>query len=140
MLDLAIGTEAKNYGLKRGPNPQMVWECIKILLPLGAITCAFSFHLWVHAQSIQIGYQRYRLSEQNEELLNEQRQLVVQEQTLKDQRLLDSIAANDFGLIILRANPPIPARLEHSNADSQGNPQVGSLFRNSGSQKPTLLN
>lgn len=127
MLDLTIEIDAKNYGLKRGPNPQKVWECIRILLPLGVITCAFSFNLWVRAQNTQIGYQSHRIKEQAEKLRNKQRQLVVEEQILRDQKLLDSIADNDF-VVILRANPSSPARLARSNSDSLGNPQVGSLF------------
>jgi hypothetical protein len=105
MLDLAIGTESKNYSLRQGPNPRTVWECMKLLMPVVAVACAFSFHLWVRGQNVQLGYQSYRLESQISKLLNEQRQLMAAAQTGKDRELRDAIAGNDIRLIILATQP-----------------------------------
>jgi hypothetical protein len=140
MLDLAMGTETKNYGLKRGPNPQVVWGCIRMLAPAVAVACAFSFHLWVRAQIVQIGYQTHRLDAQIEGLLDEQRQLVVLEQIWKDRALQQALSGRDPYLIILPVYSTTPGQVEQSHTGRPGNSKIGGLTHNPDPPKPTLMN
>ncbi len=135
MVDLAPGVEAKNYGLSRRLEPKTLFELFKVILPLVLIACVLSFHVYVRAESIRMGYERQRFGEQMEKLRNARRQLLVQEQLLQDPRLMDSMARNDLGMIILHANQFIPG-----NSKNPGTIEVGGLYRSDRTEAHAALN
>ena len=135
MVDLAAGVEAKNYGLNTGIELRTLWELFKIVLPLVSIACVLSFYVWVRAEGIRMGYERQRIGQEMTELRQSKQRLIVQEQTLQDPRLMDSMARNSLGMIVLRANQVIPP-----DADNSGTLKVGSLYRSSWPQVRPALN
>ena len=135
MVDLAPGVESKNYGLSKGIELKTLFELFKVVLPLILIACVLSFHVWVRAENIRMGYECQRAEEQIGKLQNAGRQLLVQEQILRDPKLMDSMARNNLGMIILRANQVVPV-----NPNDRGALEVGSLYRSGWSKAPAALN
>jgi cell division protein FtsL len=100
MLDFAAGIESKNYGLRKTSDLRTLLDSLKILFPLVTIAGALSFHIWICSQNIQIGYQNHQLNEKEEELINARNQLILEEQTLKDLKTLETLALGKMGMII----------------------------------------
>ena len=140
MIDLAIGVETRNYSLKRGSDLRTVLELLKTVGPLFVIACAFSFQLWIRAQSIQIGYSTQQLKKQAGKLMQSRQQFALEEQALKNLAAMDLMARNNPGVIILRANPAIPSQFDNRDANSSRTPELETLVRLSGSQKTSALN
>ena len=100
MLDFAAGIESKNYGLRKTSDFRTLLDSLKILFPLAMIAGALSFHIWICSQNIQIGYQNQKLNDQETDLMDTQKQLILEEQTLKDLKTLETIAMGKLGMII----------------------------------------
>ena len=110
MVDLAAGTEIRNYGLKRTP------------------------------EIIDVGYQKQDLKIQEEELSRSLQQLVVEEQVLKDPKWLDAVASKSLGMIIVRPDQIIPASIQTWKGDNAKGNLMGNLVQPYGPEKPALLN
>ncbi len=108
MMDFVDGLESKNYGLRKTTDPRSLFEFLSLVLPLIAIAGAFSFHVWVRGQSVQVGYRSQQLSEQADRLEHIQRQLILEEQILKDPANLEALARENLGLSLLKPNQIIP--------------------------------
>ncbi len=121
MLDFAAGLETKNYGLKKTTDLRSLLESVWIVMPLAVIAGAFYFHVWVHSQNINIGYRSQQLSVQADRLKQIQQQLILEEQTLKDPALLEALACENLGLVLLQPgqiiSPPLKIR-DNSTNDS----------------------
>ena len=104
MLDFAAGIEAKNYGLRKTSDLRTLLDSLKILCPLVVIAGALSFHIWIGSQNIQIGYENQELIRQEEELLDLKKELILEEQTLKDLRTLEALALGEMGMIVPSAD------------------------------------
>ena len=100
MLDFAAGIESKNYGLRKTSDLRTLLDSLKILLPLVMIAGALSFHIWICSQNIQIGYQSQQLTYEEEDLMDNQKQLILEEQTFKDLKRLETLALGEMGMII----------------------------------------
>ena len=100
MLDFAAGIESKNYGLRKTSDFRTLLDSLKILFPLVMIAGALSFHIWICSQNIQIGYQNQLLNDQEADLMNTQKQLILEEQTRKDLKRLETLAMGELGMII----------------------------------------
>ncbi len=127
MLDFAAGIESKNYGLRKTSDLRTLLDSLKILFPLAMIAGALSFHIWICSQNIQIGYQKQQLNEREEELMNAQKQLILEEQTLKDPKTLEILALGELGMLIppadriILSTPPEEWDLGNSDALALGN-------------------
>ena len=100
MLDFAAGIESKNYGLRKTSDFRTLLDSLKILFPLVMIAGALSFHIWICSQNIQIGYQNQKLNDQETDLMDTQKQLILEEQTRKDLKRLETLAMGELGMII----------------------------------------
>ena len=140
MLDLAAGIEARNYGLGRSNGWRTVLESAPIILPLLGIMSVLSFHIWVRSQSIHIGYQSQQLSTQEEDLLQIQRQLILEEQTLKNPAWLEATARKNLGMILLKPNQIISPPIENWDTGSPRTFKLGSLLEPSEPKKQPLFN
>ena len=100
MLDFASGIESKNYGLRKTSDLRTLLDSLKILFPLVMIASALSFHIWICSQNIQIGYQNQQLNDEETILINTQKQLILEEQTIKDAKTLEALALGEMGMII----------------------------------------
>jgi cell division protein FtsL len=100
MLDFATGIEAKNYGLRKTSDLRTLLDSLKILLPLIFIAGALSLQICIRSKNIQAGYQSQQLVRQQQDLLDLQKELILEEQTLKDPKILESIALGNLGMIV----------------------------------------
>ena len=129
MVDLAAGTEVRNYGLKRTPDPKILQESLMLILPLAVIAGALSFSIWIRSQIIYVGYQKQDLKMQEEELSHNRQQLVVEEQTLKNPKWLDAVAGNSLGMIVVRPDQIIPAAIQTWKEDNSKATLMGNLVQ-----------
>jgi cell division protein FtsL len=140
MVDFASGSEGKNYGLSNTSDPRSLLESLKILSPLVAIAGILSFHVWICTQSIQIGYESQQLLIQEEKLLNTQRQLILEEQTLKDPKSLETLARRDLGMIMLPLDQVImPPASEGWNTGTSDTLALGTLSPSPDRKKPSAF-
>jgi hypothetical protein len=100
MLDFANGIESKNYGLRKTSDLRTLLDSLKILFPLVVIAGALSLHICIRSKNIQAGYQGQQLIHQQEDLLHLQKELILEEQTLKDPKVLEIRALGDLGMIV----------------------------------------
>ena len=127
MLDFAAGIEAKNYGLRKTSDLLTLLDSLKILFPLVVIAGALFFHVWVRSQIIQIGYENQQLINQENDLINIQKHLILEEQTTKDPNDLEILAINDLEMIIPPADriimtvPSLQSETEGSETLALGN-------------------
>ncbi len=140
MVDLAGGVESMNYGLKRGMDLRTLVESLKVIWPLAAVACALSFHIWVRAQTVQVGYQTQQLRRQVEKLRDQERQIALEAQTHGNLEMVNLIARSDPGVIILRADPIQPPQPPSRELGSSEKFEVGSLVQKSGPQELSTLN
>ncbi len=137
MLDFAAGIEAKNYGLRKTSDLRTLLDSLKILFPLVMIAGALSFHIWIRSQKIQVGYENQQLIHQEEGLLNLQKELILEEQTLKDPKTLEIVALGDLDMIvppadrIILSHAPEEWDLTSSEALALGNLSGPSEFKTS---------
>jgi len=139
MLDLAAKIETRNYGLRKTTDPRTLLESLRVILPLVIIAAAFSFRIWVCSESIHIGYQSQQLSALVEDSLRTQQQLILEEQTLKDPKSLESIA-RDLGMIPLRPDQLILAPVADWDAGSLETLALMNPYRPSEPRKPSAFN
>lgn len=139
MVDLAVGIEAKNYGLRKTIEPKALGESLKIILPLVIIAAALSFYIWIQCQSIHIGYQSQQLTNHEQELRRIQQQLILEEETVKNLATLEKIARNELGMIPLKASQIIPAPFENSDAIGSETLALGSFSQMLASRKQSAL-
>ena len=141
MLDFAAGIEAKNYGLRKTSDLRTLLDSLKILFPLVLIAGAFSFHIWIRSQNIQIGYENQQLIKQEEDLLNLQKELILEEQTLKDPKTLETLALGEMGMIIPSTEQLIlSAKPDEWDLRSSENLALGDLPGQAEMNAPSALN
>ncbi|MEJ2082725.1 MAG: cell division protein FtsL, partial [Acidobacteriota bacterium] len=105
------------------------------------IACALSFHIWVRSKSIQVGYQNQQLTSQEVDLLNDQRQLVLEEQTIKDPKALEIAALGELNMIIPAADRIImPTPPQEQNMGNSEALALGNLAEASGTNVPSAFN
>jgi len=135
MVDLAVGIEAKNYGLKRTPDPKILQESLLLILPLAIIAGALSFHIWTRSETIHVGYQTQEFKLQEEELVRSREQLIVEEQTLKDPQWLDAVADKYLGMVVVRPDQIIPAPIRNWDASNSKNTLIVNLIQPDATKK-----
>jgi len=116
MIDWAGGMENRNYGIKRITNPQKMAELLWIIFSLVMVGGALLFYAWVRSQIINTGYKGQQLRVQEENLLRENKKLIVQEAILKDPERIDYIARTDLAMTRLRANQIITPQFQDVEA------------------------
>jgi cell division protein FtsL len=109
MTDLADGIAGRNYRITR--STENVVDHLCIMFSIAAIAGVIFFYLWNHVQIINVGYETQRLQATEEALLRTEKNLTLEEQTLKNPERIDAIARNQLGMLPLRPQQVIPAAL-----------------------------
>jgi cell division protein FtsL len=140
MVDLAPGLESKNYGLRKTPDPQTLWDSLKILFPLAMIAGALSIYIWIYSENTFIGYQNQSLSEQRDAALKIEQQLILEEQILKDPQWVEATARRDLGMVVLKADQIITALPRNRDAGGTDALAWKTTYRSTDSGKTSTLN
>jgi hypothetical protein len=140
MLDLAIGVEEMNYGLKRRIELRTLLEFLRNIWPIVVVAGALCFHLWVRGQNIQAGYNTQQLKKEAKQLQQWDQRLELEERILGNIETLNSIARGDLGVIILRTNPIPPALTTGRETGNSERLELGSLAHVSRSPERSTLN
>jgi cell division protein FtsL len=96
MRDWAAGIETRNYGIKRDIDAGMLFEHMRTILALVLMAGAFLFYSWVRSQIISTGYETQNLLKLEKSLLRSQKNLILDEETLRSPERIDLIARNEL--------------------------------------------
>ena len=105
MNDWAEGIEERNFGIKTEIKTKDVfYDFVKTIIPIAAIAVALLFFSWVRSEIVNIGYETQNLSELEQSLRQKQKELGLEEKTLRDPQRIDNIARIELGMTPLRPN------------------------------------
>ncbi len=111
MADWAGSMEARNYGIKRVSDSRYLTELLRLITPIAILAGLVYFHLWTRSQIVDLGYEDQQLRAAEETLRRAERNLILEEETLKNPNRIDSIARNELAMTPLRPNqimaPPV---------------------------------
>lgn len=143
MTDWADSIELRNNGIKCVIDARMVSDLRRTIISICLIAGALLFYSWTRGQAIEIGYQGQKLSELEKSQLEIQKQLIAEEETLKDPRRIELIATRDLDMVKLspsqmilppldRTDQNIPESLAMAGPDSDSLQKSGEgkRFRN----------
>jgi cell division protein FtsL len=139
MKDLAGSIETRNYGIKPRTDVRSLFDLFYVILSVAAMASVLCFYLWVRVQITTAGYEVQRLQSEEEALSRSAKNLIAEEQMLKDPGRIDTIARMELGMTPLRAYQVLPAGLP---LEGNGSPVKVALARgNSGrTEKPSANN
>lgn len=104
MTDWADGIETRNYGIKSEIDASMLSELLRNIIPLALIAVALLFYAWVRSQIVSTGFENQSLYAAERTLAGKQKQLMLEEDWLKNPGRIDDIARNELGMAPLRPN------------------------------------
>ncbi len=111
MADWAGNMEARNYGIKRVSDSRYLTELLRLITPIAILAGLVYFHLWTRSQIVDLGYEDQQLRAAEESLRRAERNLILEEETLKNPDRIDGIARNELAMTPLRPNqimaPPV---------------------------------
>jgi cell division protein FtsL len=119
MKDWADGIETRNYGIKCVIDSRMLSELVRTIVCLAMVAGALLFYLWVHSQIISIGYESQKLLAVEEDLRRAQKNLDLDEVTLRSPDRIDVIARNQLGMIPLSPAQLILPEIQDLNRSTQ---------------------
>ncbi len=118
-MDWAGKVESRNYGIKRQTDQHILCDLLTITASVVLLAGALGFYAWASCGIVDLGYQEQSLNAQEEELLRVQKNLILEEQTLKNPERIDSIAQNELGMVRMRANQLVSPALQDLEIGSQ---------------------
>jgi cell division protein FtsL len=104
MTDWADGIETRNYGIKSEIDASMLSELLRNIIPLVLVAVALLFYAWVRNQIVSTGFESQSLYAAERTLAGKQKQLMLEEDWLKNPGRIEDIARNDLGMTLLRPN------------------------------------
>jgi cell division protein FtsL len=104
MRDWIGGIETKNYSIKSNLDTCMLSELMRAIVALVIVAGALLFYSWVRSQIVNTGYESQQLFAEKESLLRIQKQLILEEETMKSPERIDTIARNELHMTPLRPN------------------------------------
>ena len=110
-MDWADGMEIRNCGLKRKTDSQHIGELLRIIFSILMMGGVLFFYSWIRVRIVENGYEEQRLRAAEEEMIRLQRNLILEQETLKNPERIDGIAQDFLGMTRVRPNqlilPPI---------------------------------
>ncbi len=128
MDDLAGGMEKRNYAIKRRTDSRNLFDLLCIILSISAMAGVVFGYIWVRIQIVNVGYESERLKASEDALLRIQKNLILEEETLKDPGRIDMLARNELGMMPLRPYQVIPVGFR---AEEPGSPIALALANSS---------
>ncbi len=104
MKDWAGGVEGRNWGIRHRTDAGHLRDLLLSILPVLLLAAVPMFYSWVRTQMVDIGYQMQELRDQETALLRIQRNLTLEEETLKNPDRIDTIATTELGMTRIQAN------------------------------------
>jgi cell division protein FtsL len=139
MKDLAGSIETRNYGIRPRTDGRSLLDLLCIILSIAAMAAVLCFYLWVRLQITTIGYETQRLQNDEQALTRTAKNLIAEEQMLKDPGRIDTIARVDLGMMPLRPFQVMPAGI---SVEENASPVKVALARAraGGAEKPSANN
>jgi cell division protein FtsL len=107
MTDWADGIEIRNNGIKCVIDTRTLSELLRTIIALGMIAAALLFYSWVRTEIRDIGYESQKLFEIEKKLTEEQKNLILVEETLKDPTRIDQYVREELGMTKLHPSQVI---------------------------------
>ena len=139
MQDLAGNIESRNYGIKLRTDGRSLFDLLCIIVSIGALAGVLCFYLWVRLQITDMGYEAQRLRREQESLARTAKNLIAEEQVLKDPGRIDAIARLELGMLPLRPYQVVPAGLSVEDIASPVKVALAKT-RSSEAEKPSANN
>ena len=104
MNDWAAGIETRNYGINSRINTGMLFDLLRTMIIASLIAGAFLFSSWVRSQIINTGYESQKLAALEDSLKRKQKQLILEEATLRNPERIDTLARTELNMAPLHPN------------------------------------
>lgn len=141
MTDLAEGIETRNYAIERRTDRRNLSDLLCIIFSIAAVAGVLFGYIWVRIEIVNVGYESQRLQATEEALIRIQKNLALEEETLKDPGRIDMLARNELAMMVLRPSQVIPVGFR---AEQPGAPitlaMAGSSRRSGTPGKPPANN
>jgi len=112
MTDWADGIEIHNNGIKCVIDTRTLSELLRTIIAFAMIIGALLFYSWVHTQIVTTGYESHTLSEREASLREDEKNLILEHETLTKPQRIHGIATYDLGMVKLQPSqiilPPLP--------------------------------
>jgi cell division protein FtsL len=112
MMDWANRMEIRNSGIKRKTDRQHMGELLRIILSILMMGGVLFFYSWIRVRIMEMGYEEQRLQASEEEMMRLQRNLILEQETLKNPERIEDIAQNYLGMTRVQPNQLILPRIE----------------------------
>jgi len=140
MTDLAEGIETRNYGIERRTDRRNLTDLLCIIFSIAAMAGVLFGYIWVRMEIVNVGYESQQLQSTEDALLRIQKNLILEQETLKDPGRIDMLARNELGMMPLRPYQVIPAGLRAEESGAQISLAMAGPSRRSGGPGKTSSN
>jgi cell division protein FtsL len=134
MMDWAGNVESRNYGIKRQTDRRYLCDLLTITASVVLLAAAFGYYAWVRSEIVDLGYQEQSLRIQEEDLCRAEKNLILEEQTLKNPERIEYIAQTELGMVPLQTNQVLSPELQ--DADLSGSTAIALATAPSPSPEP----
>ncbi len=117
MMDWACRIESRNYSIKRRTDRRNLCDLLTFTASVVLLAGVFGFYAWVRCGIRNLGYQEQYLTTREESLQRDQKNLILEEQTLKNPERIESIAENALGMVRVRTNQLMAPSLQSIDLD-----------------------
>ncbi len=117
MRDWACRIEARNYSIKRRTDRRNLSDLLTFTASVVLLAGVFGFYAWVQCGIRSLGYQEQNLMAREESLVRDQKNLILEEQTLKNPERIEFIAQNELGMVRVRTNQLMAPALQSIDLD-----------------------
>jgi len=129
MTDLAEGIESRNYAIEHRTDKRNLSDLLCIIFSIAAMAGVLFGYIWVRIEIVNVGYDSQRLQAAEDALIRIEKNLALEEETLKDPGRIDMLARNELGMTVLSPSQVIPVGFR---AEEPGAPITLAMSRRSG--------
>lgn len=141
MRDWACRIETRNYSIKRRTDQRNLCELLTITASVVLLAGVFGFYAWVRCGIRDLGYQEQFLTTHEESLLRDQKNLILEEQTLKNPQRIEFIAQTELGMVRVHTNQLMAPALQSIDLDGTARLALAAAPASPpGSRKPSASN
>jgi cell division protein FtsL len=123
MNDWSSGVEIQNYRIARRIDAQNLADLLAIILCIMMLAGAMTFCVWTRCRIVHLGYETQQLKDVEQVLERLEKNLIAEEETLKNPERIDFIARSELAMEPLSPNQ----RMARVFGEAEGRPAVLAL-------------
>jgi cell division protein FtsL len=98
MNDWSDGVEIRNYKIVRRPDSRNLFDLLASMLFLLMIAGALTGYVWTRCRIVALGYEVQKCEETEQALTRIEKNLILEEEMLKNPERIDYIARNELAM------------------------------------------